>query len=381
MDLGFQQAGMINLGAYDHDAGALAIHRQNLSGPTYECDLSGHLLPNETGNTPDVVLSGSPCQGFSTIGKRVLEDQRNSLLLSAGHIAVKLRPRIFVAENVPAVSFGSHAKYWNQLNSTLTAAGYSCRTLCLTAQEFGVAQTRRRLFLVASLGREVPIMNPSKKTASVARALAGLGEHSFNHQPEVLDENSDDYRIASHIKAGQKLCDVRISPRSVHTWHIPKVFGRTTKLERAILVLIARLRRRERIRSFGDADPVTISRVKCELGFDPSIQIDSLVRKGFLRLRPEGIDLRHTFNGKFRRLDPNGLSPTVDTAFGEARNFLHPTENRGLTVREAARIQGFPDSFQFFGTRAQQYRFVGNAVCPPVAYALATHLTKFILGQ
>jgi DNA (cytosine-5)-methyltransferase 1 len=65
----------------------------------------------------------------------------------------------------------------------------------------------------------------------------------------------------------------------------------------------------------------------------------------------------------------------VDTRFGNARNFLHPEEHRGLTVREAARIQGFPDSFELVGSIQDQFRFIGNAVPPPLAKALAVEIT------
>lgn len=381
LDLGFRQAGFTSLGAYDADPGALAVHAQNLGAPTYRCDLSRGVLPNTVSARPDVVLAGSPCQGFSTIGKRVLDDSRNELLLCAGRIAVKLRPKVFVAENVPAAASGEHTKYWEQLIQMLRGAGYRCRTMRLNAADFGVSQVRRRLFLVASVGAEMPeICGTPARRRTVAESLAGMSENTANHEPAFLAHTSHDYLISRRIGPGQKLCDVRISPRSVHTWQIPEVFGRTSKLERTILILVARLRRRERVRSFGDADPVEMSRLEHVLGFKPEQQITTLIAKNYLRTVNGKIDLRHAFNGKFRRLDAHGLSPTVDTVFGAARNFLHPIEHRGLTVREAARIQGFPDSFVFSGPRAHQYRFVGNAVPPPVAMGLAKHIVEFLRG-
>src|SRR5258706_14656902 len=146
LDLGFEQAGFRCLAAYDADPTALAIHTQNLFGPTYRCDLSKSVLPNTLDQFPDVVIAGSPCQGFSTIGKRRLDDSRNDLLLSAGAIAIALKPKIFIAENVPAVAYGQHAKYWERLTDTLSAAGYRCQNLTLSASDFGVPQMRRRLF-------------------------------------------------------------------------------------------------------------------------------------------------------------------------------------------------------------------------------------------
>lgn len=380
-DLGFDQAGFRCLAAYDADPTALAVHSHNICSPTYPCDLSKPVLPNVLNQPPDVVVAGSPCQGFSTIGKRRVDDSRNDLLLSAGAIAIALKPKIFIAENVPAVAYGQHAKYWQRLTDTLSLAGYSCQTLTLRARDFGVSQMRRRLFLIASYKCSFsPISTFTVLPRTVSQSLHGLSENSLNHDPIALGASERDYLIARRIKPGQKLCDVRISSRSVHTWHIPEVFGATSKLERAILVLIARLRRRERTRTFGDADPVEVERLRRELGFDPTPQLDSLKRKNYIRHADGKVNLRHTFNGKFRRLDPNGLSPTVDTTFGAARNFLHPFEHRALTVREAARIQGFPDTFRFFGNRAQQYTFVGNAVPPPMAFELAKDVLAFLRG-
>ncbi len=379
LDLGFQQAGFANIGAYDADQNALAVHAQNFKSRTYRCDLSSGVLPNALNAGPAVVLAGSPCQGFSTIGKRVLDDSRNNLLLCAGRIAIALRPKVFVAENVPAATSGEHVKYWDQLNAMLVQAGYACKTISLNAADFAVPQVRRRLFLIASAGTEMPDFDQRPMARrTVAESLAGVSGNASNHDPTPLMPGSHDFLISRRIGPGQKLCDVRISPRSVHTWHIPEVFGTTTKLERAILVLTARLRRRERVRAFGDADPVNISRLEHELGFRPERQISELLKKNYLRIVNGMIDLRHTFNGKFRRLETDGLSPTVDTAFGAARNFLHPTEDRGLTVREAARIQGFPDSFIFSGSKAHHYRFIGNAVAPPVAFALAQHIKRLM---
>ena len=75
----------------------------------------------------------------------------------------------------------------------------------------------------------------------------------------------------------------------------------------------------------------------------------------------------------------DGLSPTVHTRFGNPRYFLHPEENRGLTVREAARIQGFPDSFVFLGNENEQYRMVGNAVPPQLGRFIASFIRDNIL--
>ena len=105
-----------------------------------------------------------------------------------------------------------------------------------------------------------------------------------------------------------------------------------------------------------------------------------LLRKGYIRRTGDAYDLAGTFNGKFRRLSWNEPSCTVDTRFGAPRYFLHPDKERGFTVREAARIQGFDDQYVFIGEKNAQYRLIGNAVPPPLGN-LAADYSKALLGR
>jgi DNA (cytosine-5)-methyltransferase 1 len=200
--------------------------------------------------------------------------------------------------------------------------------------------------------------------------LLGI-EGVANHDMVYLDRSSVGYKIAEKLKAGQKLSNVRSGPRAVHTWEIPEVFGSTTRKEREVLEEVLRLRRRNRIRDFGDADPVETKLLKKLFG---SSLIASLEAKSYLKRVGDSHDLVGTFNGKYRRLHLDEPSYTVDTRFGDPRYFLHPTENRGFTVREAARIQGFPDGFVFNGSKSEQFRMIGNAVPPP----MATNFAQFL---
>ena len=118
-------------------------------------------------------------------------------------------------------------------------------------------------------------------------------------------------------------------------------------------------------------NPLSTAILKKEFGRDWLALVRVLHGKGYLRQIGKAYDLAHTFNGKFRRLSWDEPSPAVDTRFGQPRYFLHPQESRGLSVREAARIQGFPDSFIFSGSRQTQFRLVGNAVPPPLALSIA----------
>jgi DNA (cytosine-5)-methyltransferase 1 len=186
-----------------------------------------------------------------------------------------------------------------------------------------------------------------------------------------LRPGTDEYTIATRIKPNQKLCNVRGGDRAVPTWSIPDIFGKTSPREQEVLLAIQKLRRQLRQRENGDADPLLISEISEHCGRDVSNVIRRLLSVGYLRQIGKRFDLAHTFNGKYRRLAWEQLAPAVDTRFGEPRYFLHPEDHRGLSVREAARIQGFPDNFVFSGPRAAQFRMVGNAVPPPLAQQIA----------
>lgn len=372
LDIGFVQSGFSCKQAFDIDPKVIEVHRHNLGNTGLVADLrevtKEQLLAK---GKPTVVISGSPCQGFSTAGKRILDDPRNSLLLHAGQIALSIKPKVFIAENVAGALSGEHKIYWIQLEDMLRSAGYSTMTLKLNAADLGLAQMRSRVILLAWLGeREPKFKKTQAKKRTLFEVLDGV-EEATSHDKTFLRQDSAHYLIAKHIKQGQKLCNVRGGTSSVHTWNIPEVFGKTTLAERDLLKMTMKLRRVERLRDFGDADPVPMSSLAREIGHKAENLVKSLVKKGYMRELEGGYDLANTFNGKYRRLDWNSISLTVDTRFGDPRYFLHPSEERSFTVREAARIQGFPDSFEFRGRTTDCYKMIGNAVPPPMAKYLA----------
>ncbi|KPC11927.1 Cytosine-specific methyltransferase [Pseudomonas amygdali pv. lachrymans] len=137
-----------------------------------------------------------------------------------------------------------------------------------------------------------------------------------------------------------------------------------------------KLRRRERVRTLGDADPVPLSSIQSYLKRRALRGLKSLIKKGFLKTVSDNYDLKHTFNGKYRRAHYDGSSFTVNSRFGDPKCFLHPVDARGFSVREAARIQGFPDSYIFYGSIEDQFRLVANAVPPQMGAAIGEMIKK-----
>ncbi|HEX8550850.1 MAG TPA: DNA cytosine methyltransferase [Abditibacteriaceae bacterium] len=379
-DYGFSQEGFQTIAAYDIDPSAIRVHRNNLGSSAEVCDLSLGKLPSSLPRSVDVMLAGPPCQGFSTAGKRELNDPRNSLLIACGLLAVRIQPKVAVIENVAGVTAGKHVQYWNVLQTILRDSGYQTTDLLCTGTEMGVAQTRKRRVMVAWKGKIAPHFEIPKITGGVLQdALANVSALLPDHDAKMLEPGSESGQIASRIQAGQKLSNVRGGSRAVPTWSIPEVFGCTTAAERTVLKSIQALRRRYRTRPTGDADPVDVSILIKEHGTSVTSILNSLHKKGYVKKLGECYDLVNSFNGKFRRLEWDQPSFTVDTRFGQPRYFLHPTENRGFTVREAARIQGFADTFTFGMSDTNAYRLIGNAVPPPMARCLARMIRNTLL--
>lgn len=377
-DIGFIQAGFRVIKAYDLDPIAVDLYYKNVGRHIVKKDLSSPIGLDAIRGV-DVLLASPPCQGFSTIGKRRLDDERNKLLMSSVEIIAHAKPKLAIIENVKGAVSGEHLQLWQEAESYLRTRGFEVRTEQFKTYDFGVPQSRCRVVMVAvPLGKPLPELLPQNKKSlkTLEDVLPKKDEENLlNHEPKFLVELSQEWLIAQAIKQGQKLCDVRSGTRAVHSWDIPEAFGRVSYQERQALETILRLRRQKRRRDYGDADPVEESLLYETL---PNVWCrhirEKLLAENYIRIVNGDIDLRRTFNGKYRRPSPNGPSPTVDTHFGSPRSVLHPQEHRGFTIREAARIQSFPDSYDFRGSQADMYRVIGNAIPPHISKVIGENL-------
>lgn len=377
LDLGFIQAGFKCIAAFDIDKNAVETYKKNIANHVHQLDIGkdiDEIVSKVKG--VDILVAGPPCQGFSTAGKNDPKDLRNSLLLKTAEIAIKSQPRVVLIENVKGLLSPQFRGYLNTLIKQLSDNGYSVTFRVVKATEFGIPQNRSRVIILAARSTQPIDLNfPKYRLKTLKEILSGLESTSSNKfRPLAVD--SIEARIAKHIQPGQKLSNVRGGEAAVHTWDIPEVFGHVSEHEKAVLESIMLVRRQKRRRPTGDADPVLPQDISQAVGFPADKVLENLITKGYVRKVDDCFDLTNTFNGKFRRLKWDGLAPTVDTRFGQPRYFLHPTEHRGFSVREAARIQGFPDTFHFDVSDSVAYRLVGNAVPPPMAKAIALLIKK-----
>lgn len=373
-DIGFHRKGFKNIGSFDINSSALSVLEKNLKVPVYNIDLSKPVKINEyLKNKPvHVVFSGAPCQGFSTAGNRLYSDPRNNLLVRGGELALSIETQVFVSENVMGSLSGNLKDYWNNLEKLFISHGYSTDFVKINCLDIGMAQMRKRVLFFAWMDSSKKIKWPEKENPRNLSDVLKNVEMAPNNLGFQISSNDEIVKIAKRIGQAQKLSNVRGGKRAIASWQIPEVFGEVNSDEEAILVSLRNLRRRNRLREFGDADPVKLELLIEEHGEEVVSHLESLVNKGYVRKRQHNkYDLTRTFNGKYRRLSMEEPCTTVDTRFGNPLYFLHPEEDRGFTVREAARIQGFPDDFIFEGSLVEMYRMIGNAVPPPLSVIVA----------
>ena len=357
LSLGFEQAGFDVAAAVEIDPIHCAIHKFNFPQSAIISRSVKGLSAAEIreaagigGREVDCVFGGPPCQGFSLIGQRALDDPRNDFVLEFVRIVTELDARTFVFENVKGLTVGSHKTFLDELVTAFENAGYYVRLpwLVLDAADYGTPQHRERLILMgAKKGIRLPsypspITYPADERnprlglqigPSVSQAIGDLPDaDSFASLME-----SDAVRTSALGRPSGYAAELRCS--MTDAWH----FGYIRNWNSEILTSSARTshteisRRRFRETAPGDVEPIS----------------------------------------RFFKLPPQGLCNTLRAGTDGARGAftsprpIHYKFNRCITVREMARLHGFPDWFRFHATKWHGARQVGNAVPPPLARAIA----------
>ena len=360
MSLGFEQAGFNIAAAVEIDPIHCCIHKFNFPN----CAVIPHSVQNVTGDQireiagikgkVDVVFGGAPCQGFSMIGKRVLDDPRNSLVRDFVRIVSELHADYFVFENVKGLTVGSHKKFLEELIETFDAAGYTVRLpwMVLNAASYGVPQDRKRLFLLgAKKGLKapdypLPITTKAGRPQEIGLPQGPSCKDALDDLPDADEfstlNNSDEVKPPRWGKPSSYANEMRCL--SADAWH----FGDLRLWNPKLLTSSARTGHSE------------ISKLR----FDET--------------KPGAVEPI----SRFFKLSPDGASNTLRAGTDAARGAftsprpIHYRHPRCVTVREMARLHGFPDWFRFHCTKWHGARQIGNAVPPPLARAVASSLIK-----
>jgi DNA (cytosine-5)-methyltransferase 1 len=348
LSLGFEQAGFDVAAAVEIDPIHCATHEHNFPYSKTICasvvDVTGVDIRSRTnlGNAEiDVVFGGAPCQGFSLIGKRALDDPRNQLVFHYVRLVAELQPKYFVFENVKGLTLGKHAEFLKELISALDDAGYDVVLpyRVLNAADFGVPQNRFRLFVVgARRGLNLPNYPQSfGHRISVWEAIGDLPDADRFNELNVVDEVRVDWTTEA---------DYARQLRGIES--DPKNYGYSREFDPEMLTSSRRTEHTELSRSrfmatlHGKTEPVS----------------------------------------RFHKLSPDGLCNTLRAGTDSARGAftsprpIHPFLPRVITVREAARLHSYPDWFRFHSTKWHGFRQIGNSVPPLLARAVASEIVK-----
>ncbi|MBE2283586.1 MAG: DNA cytosine methyltransferase [Prosthecobacter sp.] len=326
MTLGLQRAGLVPLLAFDIDAPAVQTHNNNLGGHAFVGDareVTGPTLLNRAGISQGelaLFAGGPPCQGFSKQRRGGhLGDERNDLVGHYIRLIEEIKPRFFFFENVAIFGQKRGREYVREMYDRLT--GYIIDFSFVNSADYGLAQTRERFLVVGRrLDQQVSFTFPAgegHRWPTVGEVLRGL--------PEPPNDYSEHPKYANHQRA-------RVTEENIRRFSFVPEGG-------------------------GWQDIPYELRLPCHQRVDTS---------------------SGGWPDVYGRLAWNGQCPTITGGFDSFTRgrYGHPKADRPLTPREAARLQGFPDSFRFIGTRADIRSQIGNAVPPPLAEAVGLEILR-----
>jgi DNA (cytosine-5)-methyltransferase 1 len=352
MSLGFEQAGVKILGAFDREEFNVCTYNKNFpGGHARKVDLSEQsgeslrkLCKPQADSEIDVVFGGPPCQGFSIGGKQREDDERNLLVYDFSRLVRELHPKYFVMENVKGLMSYRSRPVLNSLLRRLKLAGYTVinPVEVLNAADFGVPQRRLRTFII---GARKELRLPS--------------------YPEATTPTTAARRTVRHAIADLQNVD------SAEALLMSDVF--TGELTKRTSVYAKRMRC-----ILKDEEDLSSPRPQSHLTGCLRTLHSAETTKRFRKTKQGGVEEV----SRYFRLSWDELSPTLRAGTGPdhgshtAPRPIHPDRPRCITTREAARLHSFPDWFQFHGTRWHDFRQIGNAVPPLLARAVAKEIVK-----
>lgn len=430
--LGFAAAGCRIVGAVDADESAARTFLANFrrlqpravprvlsgdEGNIEEIDLSSLVS-----DSPDILIGGPPCQGFSRIGRAKLDslsdegyaaDARNGLYQRFLDAAELWKPKAVVMENVPGMLSVSGRSVADEAAADLIKRGYRVGYAPLNAAWYGVPQFRERLFFVGVRSDQAvhPSLPPVTHRAELPSGYRQAEAELFLPFPDVHHELAVDTGTASTpaTTVAEAIGDLpRVTEHLAGSTATRNQFRIPRRYPRAKLSTYARLMRQwpglpqpktiddhavrrtprdyEIFRRMNPGDrylqarniarslfAADLDRLRAQgATFEPGSPAYLELEKRFVPPYPE-----HMFKDKWRKLFPDQPSWTVPAHLAkDGYSHIHydAAQARSISVREAARIQSFPDAFRFEGNMGECFRQIGNAVPPLLAWAIAAHL-------
>lgn len=329
LSLGFEKKGFDVVLANEYDASIATSYIENhkntkmIVGDITSLDLEDTF--GKLAGTIDVVIGGPPCQGFSQKGQRkTIHDERNFLFKYYVSVVELVKPKYFVMENVPNLLTAEGGYFRHEIEELFNKLGYSLEYGVLNASDYGVPQNRRRAVIIGKLDGDAPKLPvPKRNNVTIWDAISDL---AYLESGEGSEEQEYKYPAESDYEKMLRKDSSKLF-NHIATKHSPLA------LERLALI------------------PPNAGR----------------------EVLPEEHLTKSIYSGTWTRMKKDEISVTITTRFDtpSSGKFTHPFLNRAITVREAARIQSFPDNFHFVGNKGSQMKQVGNAVPPLLAAAIA----------
>jgi DNA (cytosine-5)-methyltransferase 1 len=366
---GFYSTGFEIAAAVDNDPLALRTYWLNHPGVRDErvlCrdirELADAEIRRLVGKRVDVLIGAPPCQGFSNVGHRskssktgyrVTDDARNFLYAEMIRVAVALQPRLLLMENVPGMKSASEGStsFLETAAAKLRKVGFATTTWSVNAASYGVPQDRRRVFLVAAKGVRLPEL-PTQTHQDL---------NSRTHDPDALPAVTFDEATTD---LPQRRADEGFP---VEIWE-PEASVNASRdrryLRRYDLKRPSRLLFNHTVRYHNERDLELYALLRP--GEDSVHALERYGRSDLMRYRSD------VFDDKYARLRPDRPCKTIVSHLAKDGNgYIHPSQVRSISIREAARVQSFHDEYVFCGAPTDQWIQVGNAVPPVLARAIA----------
>lgn len=373
---GFRQAGYRILGGVDYFSSAIETFEANLPGSVgVLADLREPDLDDleKRFSGVDVIVGGPSCQGFSTSGGlskssgRDQSDPRNHLFINYTDIVERLKPSWIVFENVPGLLLYENGKVALEIVRAFREIGYELVPMILLAADYGVPQLRRRLVFVGNrTGSDISLPAPTHGDVNLWKGFS----LPFAHLSRI--GHGKEEGLLPHLGFDDACSDL---PRVAEG---KEVDGKPYAAEPTTPYQIAMRSGSDMVRQHAAAELSTLDRIAAQTlkqGQNWRDLSDDVLPDRFKKIR------RYDATTLLKRLRGDLPAYTITTKFNEATTgaFIHPRQARTITLREAARLQSFPDTFIFSGSAAQIRQQIGNAVPPLLAKAIAEAILPAVM--
>jgi len=364
--LGMERAGFKCLAAIDSNEEAIQVFRKNFPQVQHALqeDLTGfpvqELADRLANQEVDVIVGGPPCQGFSTVrqrdgansGPRMVEDARRYLYQKFLRYVEYFQPKVFVMENVLGIKSADGGQYFRRVQKEARVIGYRVHSQTERAVALGVPQKRVRQLIIGTRLDLPNYFHTELKASPRAAEWPTLGE-AISDLPKLK------------AGSGEEVAHYDMARRKTHI----KKYGKRY-LYRTLEVHLAAKLTAHRARPHSERDLADFSKLR------EGEHCAQAMKRG------EKFDFpydKENFKDRYTRQHRNEPCSTIVAHLSkDGLMFIHPTQNRSLTPREAARVQSFPDWFEFPIARTHQFRVIGNAVPPLVAEAVGLAVKSYL---